>query len=122
MTCDVMVPMTRKRQNVSMKKLLPVLLLAVFTLVSVQLFATAGLQGVAVFREPMALQVALDLCIATCFAGAWMHRDAHAHGISATPFLILLPLLGSIAALAYLVRRNLAAGPEPVSALLNAQT
>lgn len=113
MTCEVMVYMTLLPQKVGMKKLLPIVALALFSVLSVELFVTAGLQGVAVFREPMALQVALDLCIAAAFTGAWMHRDARERGISATPFLILLPLLGSIAALAYLVRRNLSSAEVP---------
>ena len=49
----------------------------------------------------------LDLAIAIFLFAGWMRRDARQRGISATPYLVALPFLGSIAALAYLVRRGL---------------
>jgi hypothetical protein len=52
------------------------------------------------------MQVAIDLCIACWFSAMWMRQDARKRGISAMPFLIALPFLGSIATLAYVVRRN----------------
>lgn len=105
-----MVSMTRGRQRRNMKKVLPVLVLVAFTLFSVELIAKGGLEGLAVLREPWALQIAVDLCIACFFAGAWLRRDARERGIAALPYLILLPFLGSIAVLAYLVRREVLAG------------
>src|SRR4051812_8547263 len=106
MTSEVMVFMTGRSQRKGMKKLLPLLVLVPFTLFSVELAVKGGLEGLAVFREPWALQVALDLCISCVLVGGWMRQDARKHGISALPFLVLLPFVGSVAALAYLVRRN----------------
>jgi hypothetical protein len=108
MTSEVMVFGTASLQKKGMKKLLPLLVLVPFTLLSVELAIKGGLAGAAVFREPWALQVALDLVISCFFAGMWIRRDARRHGISALPFLIALPFFGSIAALAYVVRRNFA--------------
>jgi hypothetical protein len=59
------------------------------------------------FREPWALQMLLDLCIALFFVGGWLRRDAREHGISAIPYLVLMPFVGSAATLAYLVHRAL---------------
>lgn len=91
-----------------MKKLLPIAALVGFSVLSLELFVRAGLAGWAVLAEPVALQVALDLCISWFFAGAWVRHDAKKHGISPTPFLCALPLVGAIAVLAYLVRRSFA--------------
>lgn len=54
-------------------------------------------------------QVLIDLGIAlTCFV-VWMLRDARERGIGAAPYLVLTLTLGSIGALAYLIRRESAA-------------
>lgn len=63
-------------------------------------------------REPWALQMLLDLAIALFLFSGWMRRDARDRGIPAVPYLIALPFLGSIAALAYLVHRGLQRVPR----------
>jgi hypothetical protein len=100
-----------------MKKILPVLVLVAFTVFSVDMEVKGGLEGLAVFREPWALQVAVDLVIATILVGSWIHGDARKRGINPLPFLIALPFLGSMAALAYVVRRGFVARPQPTAAL-----
>jgi hypothetical protein len=62
-------------------------------------------EGVAAFKAPWVIQVALDLCISCFFAGVWISGDAKKRGINPLPYLVLLPILGSISTLAYAVRR-----------------
>jgi hypothetical protein len=56
-------------------------------------------------REPWALQLLIDLAISLTFAVGWVRADARRLGISAWPFLAATPFVGSIAVLAYMVRR-----------------
>jgi hypothetical protein len=56
--------------------------------------------------KPTHLQVFLDLCIACFVCGGWMLADGRRKGITAWPFVVLLPLIGSIATLGYLVVRE----------------
>jgi hypothetical protein len=72
-------------------------------------FATANAVGAQVFTD---LVIAL-----TCFS-AWMLRDARERGISPLPYLLLILTLGSIGALAYLVRRF---GAEPAEGTVDAR-
>lgn len=51
------------------------------------------------------VQVFTDLIIALGLFSLWMVRDAREHGISPVPYLLLILTLGSIGALAYLIRR-----------------
>ncbi len=91
-----------------MKKLLPALVLLPFTVFSVEVILHEGYSGFLTLaaREPWGMQMLLDLTIALFLVGAWIRRDARARGVNAVPYLVALPLLGSIAALAYLVRRS----------------
>lgn len=97
-----------------MKKLLPLLVLVPFTAYSSMVILEHGYTGFLTlsFREPWAMQMLLDLSIALFLVGGWMRRDAKKRGISALPFLVLLPFVGSIGALLYLVRRELLPAPE----------
>ena len=113
MTSEVMEVMTSRVHKERMKKFLPVLVLLAFSVLSVELAVAGASEGLDAFKSPWALQVALDLCIACWFSAMWMRSDAKKHGISALPFLIALPLFGSIATLAYVVRRNYFASPVP---------
>jgi len=97
-----------------MKKLVPVLVLLAFSGLSVELFLAGASEGLAAFRSPWAIQVGLDLCIACWFSALWLRADARKHGIRALPFLVALPFFGSIATLAYLVRRSY--GPATATA------
>jgi hypothetical protein len=89
-----------------MKKMLPVIVLVPFAILSTVLAFEAGVGGLAALRSGWGLQVTLDLTIAMFLVGGWIKRDARAHGINLIPYIILLPFLGSIGALVYLVRRN----------------
>ena len=99
-----------------MKKLVPALVLASFTVFSAIVIARDGYFGFITLslREPWALQMLLDLTIALFLIGAWMRRDARAHGVPVLPYLLLLPFLGSISALGYLVHRS-AVAPRSVT-------
>jgi len=57
------------------------------------------------------VQVFTDLIIALALFSTWMIRDARERGISPFPYLLLILTLGSIGALAYLIRRS---SDEPV--------
>lgn len=59
------------------------------------------------FHEPWAMQMLLDLVIALFLVSTWMRRDARERGIPVTPYLVLVAVLGSIGALAYLVHRSM---------------
>jgi hypothetical protein len=89
-----------------MKKLVPVVVLVAFSILSAVLAFDAGLGGLAALRSGWSLQVTLDLCISLFLVGGWIRRDARQRGIDPRPYLVALPFLGSIGALAYLVRRN----------------
>ena len=106
MTSDVMEVMTSRSHRKGMKKIIPVLVLLAFSVFSVELGIAGASEGINAFKSPWAMQVAIDLCIACWFSAMWMRQDARKHGISATPFLIALPIFGSIATLAYVVRRT----------------
>jgi hypothetical protein len=95
-----------------MKKIVPALVLLPFTAFSVEVIAQHGYFGFLTlsFREPWALQMLLDLTICLFLVAGWIRRDARARGIASWPYLLALPFLGSIGALAYLVHRNLFAG------------
>lgn len=55
--------------------------------------------------HPTWTQEFLDLCIALLFVSSWMVADARRRGARAWPYLVLTPILGSIAPLMYLVMR-----------------
>lgn len=60
-------------------------------------------------REPWALQMLLDLLIALGLFAFFAYPDARARGLPFWPYAIGCMLLGSPAALAYVVHRELAA-------------
>lgn len=106
MTSEVMEVMTSWAHRKGMKKIIPVLVLLSFSVLSVELAIAGWNEGINAFKSPWALQVAIDLCIACWFSAMWMRKDAKKHGINALPFLIALPFVGSLSTLAYVVRRN----------------
>ncbi len=57
-------------------------------------------------RDEWAMQMLLDLVIALFLIGAAIRRDAPRRGIDAWPYLVALPLVGSLAALVYLLHRE----------------
>jgi hypothetical protein len=92
-----------------MKKLLPLLVLVPFVAFSLVIMVQNGIFFLADVCHGWPLQVTLDLYIALFMVGAWMRRDAKQHAINPWPYIAGLPFIGSIAALVYLVRRNLLA-------------
>ena len=114
MTWEVMATLTSRLQSRPMNKLLPALVFVPFAAFSSWVIATQGYFGflTVAWREPWAMQVLLDLAIMVFAFGTWLRRDARAHGIAAAPYLIALPLLGSLAALVYLVHRGFKTAPR----------
>jgi hypothetical protein len=91
------------------------LVLATFGAYSVHVVATHGYFGFLTLaaREPWALQMLLDVFISVGLFTCWMIPDARRRGIAWWPYLVACIGLGSIGALAYLVRRSLARAPAP---------
>jgi len=98
-----------------MKKLLPLAVFLAFTGFCLEVIVREGYFGFVrvALRDGWGLAILLDLGICLCFVGAWMRRDARERGLSATPYLAVLPFLGSVGALAYLVRRAFSS-PRPL--------
>ena len=92
-----------------MKKLLPILVGIPFTAYSSYVVVTKGYFGFVTLslQEPWAMQLLLDLFISVFLIGSWIRKDAPKHGISALPYLVALPFLGSMATLAYFAHRGL---------------
>lgn len=95
-----------------MKRMLPLLVLLPFTAWSSLIIFEHGYFGfiTVALHEPWAMQMLLDLSISLVLVGGWMIKDARRYDINPLPFLVLLPFLGSIGALGYLVRRSLVRG------------
>jgi hypothetical protein len=81
--------------------------LAAFTAFSLWVIYGYGYTGFLALagREPWALQLLIDLAISLSFAVGWVRADARRLGIAAWPFVAATPFVGSIAVLAYMVRR-----------------
>ncbi len=109
MTSEVMVVMALCPHNGIMKKLLPFLVLMPFSIFTTELIVRDGYFGfyLLAWREPWAMQMLIDLSISLVFAAWWIRRDAKERGLPWIPYLVLLPILGSPAALAYLCHRVL---------------
>lgn len=92
-----------------MRNLLLALVLVPFTAYSSVVIVQNGYFGFLTLaaREPWAMQLLLDLTISLFLLGSFIRRDAREHGISATPYLVAMPFVGSIGALAYFVHRAL---------------
>ncbi len=91
-----------------------VLLILVFVAFTVWSFAILGAEGVAgllrtVQSEPWGAQMLADLTIALLVAWTFLWRDAKERGLPALAYFIATLLTGSVAVLAYLVHREVAA-------------
>lgn len=124
MTSEVMEVMTRGHQSVGMRNLLLALVLVPFTAYSMVVIAQHGYFGFVTLaaREPWAMQLLIDLSISLFLLGGFIRRDAREQGIASMPYLVALPFVGSIGALAYFVHRSLkltvaAAPPRSTRAL-----
>lgn len=93
---------------------LALLVLIPFTAYSLWVVATRGYTGFLSLsgREPWALQLLLDLCLALTLGVRWMSRDARKRGLAIWPYVIATIFLGSIGLLTYYVRSCFAT-PRP---------
>lgn len=88
---------------------LPLVAFLVFTGYTLVVIATHGFgELIDVHAQGgWAVQIFLDLILASAMFWIVAVPDARARGINFWPYLLLTPLLGSIAPLAYFVRRGL---------------
>jgi hypothetical protein len=84
------------------------ILLVAFTAFSLWVCATRGYFGFLrlASHDRWALQMLLDLTIALVLGTSWLVKDARRRGITAWPYVVATIALGSIAILAYLIRRS----------------
>ncbi|MBX3269598.1 MAG: DUF2834 domain-containing protein [Sandaracinaceae bacterium] len=107
-------------------KMLEKIGLAVVLLSFVALTAWAAYAGSsaeqleALFTNPWGIQISVDLCIAATFAIRWMWRDAKERGIAPLPWALAVIPTGSLALLAYAVRRRFAPTPAARARLATA--
>jgi len=101
-----------RRQSGAMKKLLPAIVLVPFTVFSLLVIVQHGYFGFVSLaaQEPWALQMLLDVSIALFLVGGGIRRDARSRGLPSLPYVLALPFVGSIGALAYLVHRSFSDG------------
>lgn len=87
----------------------------VFTVYSVEVVVSAGPLALldVVLAGGWSTQIFLDLVIASVFASLWLVPDAKRRGLAAWPYLVALPLVGSVATLAYVVVREWKAARAP---------
>lgn len=111
MTSEVMVLVTSGAHSPDMKRFLLALVLVPFTVFSLGVVFRQGFFGflTLAWHEPWGMQIFLDLCIALFLVSSWIRKDARERGIPSLPYLLAIPFLGSIGALAYLVHREVAA-------------
>lgn len=88
---------------------LALVVFVVFTVYSLIVVANHGLSGLIDTHAEggWAIQILLDLVLALTMFWVVAAPDARARGINFWPYLVLTPLLGSIAPLAYFVHRSL---------------
>ncbi len=94
----------------TLKKIGLVLLLLDFTALTAWAAVTGstGEQLAQLFTNPWGIQIAVDLCIAATFGIQWLWRDAKSRGIEPLPWALAVVPTGSLALLAYAVRRTFA--------------
>jgi len=73
-----------------------------------------------ILENPWMIQISVDLCIAATFGIAWMWRDAKERGINPLPWALAVVPTGSLALLAYAVRRSFADAPAEKKRLATA--
>ncbi len=90
------------------------LVLVPFSIFTTELVVTTGYLGFIELaeREPWGLQMLLDLGIALSLFVTWMLRDAKERGIPRWPYAIACVLLGSPAALVYMLHREWKGAPS----------
>ena len=91
------------------KKLLTGFVLADFIALHVYALETQGLQGFVTYLQNLggwSLVLGVDLIIALTMVGIWLYQDARTQGRAALPYLMLMPLGGSMGPLLYLLRSS----------------
>ena len=98
----------------NLKTLLIAFALIDFTAVSIWLVADLGPLAFfsSILTDGWTLQVALDLVLALSLFVGWMWKDARARDLNPLPYALLVLGTGSIGALGYLLRRELAPAPR----------
>ena len=88
-----------------MRMMVLIVVLAVFSIFSTWVVVTEGYWGFLTLAasDRWGLQVFLDLCIAMCLLMGHMIRRGQNVGLSAWPYIVALPFLGSISALAFYI-------------------
>jgi uncharacterized membrane protein len=120
-TCEVIVGKTkgtdtrpgyRHEEEASMnaKKVLLWFVLIDFSLLTAWVIWQVGYFGIwqAGLGSPGAIQVLVDLGISVTLVAVWMIGDARSRGVSAWPWVVATLFVGSLAPLAYLIRRETA--------------
>lgn len=104
MTSEVMGNVHPSRQGRGMRFLIYLAVLIAFTAYSVTVVLGHGYLGflTLAWREPWAMQMLLDLCIALSVATGWLIQDARRRGVNPWPFVGLVVAAGSVGVLAYL--------------------
>jgi hypothetical protein len=97
-----------RRPTMNWKRIVPSLVLLIFSVDTAMILAEHGLVGFfeLVFANTATLQVFGDLVIALVLVTIWMVADARKLGRNVWPFVILTLGLGSIGPLAYLSTRS----------------
>src|SRR5687768_6558872 len=114
MTSDVMADPHRRSQaadiprRAQMRKGPIALVFVPFTIYSVWVAASHGPLGFleVAGREPWAMQMLLDLCIALFVVTVLVIRDARAQGRNPWPYVVATALVGSIAPMVYALTRR----------------
>ena len=101
------------------------ILLIAFAALNLYALASAGAGALIVYPTTLptwGVVATVDLVLALCVGMYWMVLDARRRGVSATPFIILTLLTGSVGLLAYLAMhsatRGTGARPMPREPLL----
>jgi hypothetical protein len=86
----------------------------VFTSYTLWVMAGHGVLGFVTLaaREPWALQLLLDLLLMLVLFSWWVASDAKERNLPSWLYVIVVPVMGSMGALAYLVHREIA-GRKP---------
>lgn len=79
-----------------------------FTAYTVWVMAGNGVTGFIALagREPWGLQLLIDLLVMLALFALWVRQDAEKHGLPVWPWVVATMVMGSMGALAYLVRRE----------------
>jgi hypothetical protein len=89
----------------SMKRALYTPIFVAFMGVSTWATLDAGYLGIfaAGLRDPASMQILFDVVVACILGSSWLHRHATERGRNPWPWLVAVPVLGSIPLMAYAV-------------------